>query len=103
MLSKILEKILLRLTPIIEESKLIPSHEFGFRKKHRTIEQAHQLVNKIHNDLESKCYCSAAFINISHAFDKVWHTGLLYKLKHAFPHPAYTILKSYLTERPFQV
>ena len=31
-LSKILEKILLqRLTPIIEESNLIPSHQFGFR------------------------------------------------------------------------
>jgi len=41
-LSKILEKILLqRLTPIIEESKLIPSNQFGFRKKHGTIEQAH--------------------------------------------------------------
>jgi hypothetical protein len=31
-LAKILEKILLqRLTPIIEKSKLIPSHQFGFR------------------------------------------------------------------------
>ena len=36
-LSKILEKILLqRLTPVIEENKLIPSHQFGFRKKHGT-------------------------------------------------------------------
>ena len=53
-ISKILEKILLqRLTPIIEKSKLIPSHQFGFRKKHGTIEQAHRLVNKIHSDLES--------------------------------------------------
>jgi hypothetical protein len=86
-LSKILEMILLqRLTSIIDESKLIPSHQFGFRKEHRTIEQAHRLVYKINNDLESKRYCSAAFIDISKAFDKVWHTGLLYKLKRAFPH-----------------
>jgi hypothetical protein len=103
-LSKILENILLhRVTPIIEKSKLIPSHQFGFRKKHGTIEQAHRLVNKIHNDLESKCYCSAAFIDISQAFDKVGHTGLFYKLKRSFPHPAYTLLKSYLTDRTFQV
>jgi hypothetical protein len=53
--------------------------------------------------LESKSYCSAAFIDISEAFDKVWHIGLLYKLKRAFPHPEYTLLKSYLTDRTFQV
>ena len=39
-LSKILEKIILkRLTPIIEDNKLIPSHQFGFRKHHGTVEQ----------------------------------------------------------------
>jgi hypothetical protein len=103
-LSKTLEKILLkRLTPIIDESKLIPSHQFGFRKEYRTIEQAHRLVYKIINDLESKRYCSAAFIDISQVFDKVWHTGLLYKLKSAFPHPEYTLMKSYLTDSTFQV
>jgi hypothetical protein len=30
--------------------------------------------------LENKQYCSAAFVDISRAFDEVWHTGLLYKL-----------------------
>jgi hypothetical protein len=103
-LSIILEKILLqRLSPIIDESKLIPTHHVGFRKKHGTIEQAHRLVNKIHNDLENKHFCSAAFVEISQAFDKVWHTGLLYKLKRTFPHPPYTVLKSYLADRTFQV
>ena len=54
-LSKILKKILLqRLTPIIEETKLIPSQQFGFRKKHATIEQAHRIVDKIYDDLEKK-------------------------------------------------
>ena len=101
-LSKIIEKILLqRLTPIIEESKLISSHQFGCRKKRGTVEQVHRIVNKIYNDLENKRYCSAAFIDISQAFNKVWHAGLFYKLKCAFPHPAYMILKSYLTDRTF--
>jgi hypothetical protein len=69
-LSKILEEMLLeRLTPIIDESKLIPSHQFGFRKEQRTIEQAHRLVYKINDDLESKRYCSAAFIDVSQASD----------------------------------
>lgn len=103
-LSKLIEKIILRrLMTIIIDRNLIPSHQFGFRKKHGTIEQAHRLVKKISNDLESKRYCSAAFIDISQAFDKVWHKGLLYKLKRALPHPAYVLLKSYLTDRTFQV
>ena len=37
------------------------------------------------------------------AFDKVWHTGLSYKLISTFPHPAYIILNSYLNNRTFQV
>jgi len=46
-LSKILEKVFLkRLTPIIDESKLIPSHQFGFREQHKT-------MNK-HTDLSIK-------------------------------------------------
>ena len=70
------QKLLLskRQTPIIEQSKLIPAHQIGFRKEHRTIEQAYSLVYQIDDDLESKRYCSVAFIDISQAFDKVWHT-----------------------------
>ncbi|VVC38482.1 Reverse transcriptase domain [Cinara cedri] len=39
-LSKLFEKLLLiRLKPLIEEKKLIPDHQFGFRNKHSTIDQ----------------------------------------------------------------
>jgi len=62
--------------------------------EHRTTEKAHRLFYKINNELESKRYCSAAFIDISQTFDKVWPTGLFYKLKCAFPHLEYTLLKS---------
>lgn len=104
MLSKVLEKILLkRLVPIIDEHQLIPTHQFGFRKGHGTIEQIHRLVNQINSDFEEKRYCSAVCVDISQAFDKVWYTGLFYKLKRAFPHPVYSLLKSYLTDRTFLV
>ena len=53
--------------------------------------------------VENKSFCTAAFIDISQAFDKVWHTGLLYKVKQALPHRAYILLTSYLTDRMFQV
>jgi len=64
--SKVLEKLILRrLIPIIADNNLIPSHQFGFRPKHGTIEQVHRVVHKINDDLENKRFCSAAFIDIS--------------------------------------
>ena len=70
---------------------------------HGTTEQAHRLVHKIQEDFHHKRYCTATFIDISQAFDKVWHPGLLHKLKRVLPHPLNSILKSYLTNRVFQV
>jgi hypothetical protein len=97
-------KILLkRLVPIIDEHQLIPKHQFGFRKGHGTTEQIHRLVNKIYNDFENRHYCSAVSVDISQAFDKVWHICLFYKLKCTLPHPIFSLLKSYLTDRTFFV
>jgi hypothetical protein len=104
LLSKILEKLQLRrLTPILTAKRLIPDHHFGFRPQHGTIEQAHRLVHKIKEAFNTKRFCTATFIDISQAFDKVWHPGLLYKLKQALPHLMHLILKSYLADRMFQV
>jgi hypothetical protein len=75
--SKVFENILLkRLLPVVENNRLIPKHQFGFRQRHSTIEQTHRIVQRIKEALENKQYCSAAFLDVSHAFDKVWHTGL---------------------------
>jgi hypothetical protein len=53
--------------------------------------------------LEEKKLCTAAFLDIQQAFDRVWHDGLLYKLKHTFPTPYYLLLKSYLADRYSQI
>jgi len=80
-----------------------------WKKSHRvshingTVQQVHRLIHNSNNDLQNKHNCTAAFIDISQAFDKVWHIGLLLKLKLALPHPEYTLLRSYLTQRKFQV
>lgn len=103
-LSKLLEKLLLkRLQPILEERELIPSHQFGFRNQHSTIEQVHRIVKEISNNLESKRYCSAVFLDVKQAFDKVWQVGLCHKLKKVLPHHFYEILSSYLKDRWFLV
>jgi hypothetical protein len=46
--SKVFEKLLLKsLLPMVEKNRLIPSHQFGFRQRHSTIEQTHQIVKRI--------------------------------------------------------
>ena len=103
-ISKIFEKLLAnRINKIILEKKLIPNHQFGFRNKHATIEQVNRITNKIRNAFERKKYCSAAFLDVSQAFDKVWHKGLLFKLKKHLPAEYYNLLKSYLSNRSFQI
>jgi hypothetical protein len=40
--SKVFEKLLFkRLLPVVENNRLIPNHQFGFRQRHSTIEQPH--------------------------------------------------------------
>lgn len=103
-LSKVFERIFVaKLKPLLEEKQIIPNHQFGFRQNHSTVEQVHRLVKKIRGDLEHKRYCSAAFLDISQAFDKVWHAGLIYKIKTILPHPYCQVLKSYLSDRYFLV
>lgn len=103
-LSKIFEKALLkRLRPVLVATNLIPDHQFGFREKHATIEQVHRVVDNINTSFDQQKYCSAAFLDVSQAFDRVWHKGLLYKLKLKLPPQYYTILKSYLENRYFFV
>lgn len=101
-LSKVFEKLLItRLRPLL--ANVIPKHQFGFRQQHSTVEQIHRITDKIGKDFEAKRYCSAVFLDISQAFDKVWHIGLLYKLKKHLPYQYYELLKSYLQNRKFLV
>lgn len=103
-LSKIFEKLLLkRLLSEKTIEGMIPDHQFGFRSAHNTIQQVLRTVNVIASALQEKSYCSAVFLDAVSAFDKVWHTGLLYKVKHAFPQQIYLLIKSYLEDRFFRV
>lgn len=103
-LSKLFEKLLLkRMKPLIEERHLLPSHQFGFREKHSTIEQVHRVTNVIEKTLENKKICSGIFLDVAQAFDRVWHRGLEYKLHRDLPKQFYQILKSYIEGRYFRV
>jgi len=43
------------------------------------------------------------FLDVAQVFDRVWHDGLLYKLKKFLPAPYYLLIRSYLQNRTFSV
>jgi len=103
-ISKILEKFLLsRLSNDMPSQTWISSHQFGFRKEHSTIHQCHRLTDTIIKEFEGRKYCSAVFLDISQAFDKLWHPDLLQKIQQTLPLRYFTLVRSYLQHRYFVV
>lgn len=103
-ISKVLEKLLLKRLEdqnILQE--ILPDHQFGFRRRHSTIQQCQRIVTIINQAFNFKEYCPAVYLDVQQAFDRVWHPGLLFKIKMNMPSEYYLLLKSYLTERHFQV
>ena len=63
------------------ENSLISANQSGFRPGDSTINQLLAITTEIYNSFENRQETRAAFLDISKAFDKVWHTGLIFKLK----------------------
>ena len=61
-------------TIISMQNNLITKNQSGFRPGVLTKNQLLYLVNEIHEAFEDP------FLDISKAFDKVWHDGLIFKL-----------------------
>lgn len=103
-IGKLFERLFLkRLMPVIAERKILPSHQFGFRRGHSTIEQVHRITELIESCFEQKLVCSVALLDIAQAFDKVWLEGLALKMLKLLPVNYHTLLVSYLNGRSFRV
>jgi len=78
--------------------------QFGFKSNHSTTQQLLRLTEHISDGYEKKQHTGAAFLDVAQAFDRVWHDGLLYKLKMLnTPNAIYNLIKYYLTARCFKV
>ena len=60
---------------------LITKNQSGFRPGDSTINQLLSITTEIYEAFENSYEVRAAFLDISKAFDKVWHEGLIFKLK----------------------
>jgi hypothetical protein len=102
-MSKIFEKAVFKRLNLILEKESSQTISLDFNR-HTTIEQVHQITEIIREALEKKTILLFTFLDITQALDKVWHPGLLFKIrKKNLPHAYYRILESYLMDRPFQL
>lgn len=104
--AKIYERIILARLKIATQLKGIPIDEqFGFREAHSCPEQVYRLTEYILNRLNrhKPVGTGALFFDIAKAFDKVWHSGLIYKLYEAgIPDRLVRIIRDYLSNRQFR-
>ena len=75
----------------------------GFRKDRSTGEQVLALTTFIENGFESRLKTGTVFLDLTAAYDTVWHKGLLLKLSKALPAWATAIIQTLLTNRRFRV
>ena len=81
---KILEKIIFNsLYSYLNTNELITKNQSGFRPGDSTTNQLLYLVDEIHQAFDNydSLEVRAVFLDISKAFDKVWHDGLIFKLE----------------------
>ncbi|GFW21084.1 probable RNA-directed DNA polymerase from transposon X-element [Trichonephila clavipes] len=106
-LSKLAEKIISareRLNDYLERNNILTPEQHGFHPRLSTSHQLLRVVEYIKDAIDRNLYRAAVFLDIQKAFDKVWHTGLLFKLiKYKIPPPLILLLKSYINDRSFTV
>ena len=62
------------------DNSLLTKDQSGFRPGDSTINQLLAITNEIYESFENYDEVCAVFLDISKAFDKTWHAGLIYKL-----------------------
>ena len=106
-MTKLFERLLFRtLYNYFQSNNLITKKHSGFRPGDSVTNQLIDFVNDIHRSLDKKdsLEVRAVFLDISKAFDKVWHDGLIFKLKqNGIEGPTLTLLLSYLSNRKQRV
>lgn len=100
---KLLERVIYnRISPTIFE--IIPVEQAGFRPKRSCVEQVLSLTTRIEAGFQRNLKTSAAFIDLSAAYDTVWREGLVYKLLRVIPCKLTArLLNNMLNDRTIQV
>ena len=103
--SKIMEKVIFKkVYNYIRDNNLISPHQSGFKPGDSTVNQLAYLYHTFCEAIDKKKDVRIVFCDISKAFDRVWHDGLIYKLKKFGIHgDLLNWFKDYLTDRQQKV
>lgn len=104
-LGKLLEKIIQkRLCDFTENTSIIASEQFGFKKQHSAVHQVSRITNIVKGNKVRKLSTGMIVLDIEKAFDTVWHNGLIYKLLKAnIPKYLCKLIANFLADRTFVV
>ena len=76
---KLMERMILsRINPIVYP--LLPDEQAGFRSGKSTCDQVAKLTQDIEHAFQNKQVCGAVFLDLTSAYDTVWHKNLHLKL-----------------------
>ena len=79
--SKILERIVFKnVYNYLRDNHILSPHQSGFQSGDSTVNQLAYLYHVFSKALDAKKDVRIVFCDVSKAFDRVWHEGLLYKL-----------------------
>ena len=105
-LSKLAERLIkTKLTKFLNDNKILVEQQSGFRNKRGTTDNLIYVTQKINeNFLRGKNICGL-FFDISKAFDKVLHDGLIHKLYYSLKTPKFLLvfIRNFLSNRFFKV
>ena len=102
---KIFEKLIFdNLHKYVFENNFISDNQSGYRVGGSTVKQLISITHEIHKAFDTSHELRAVFLDISKAFDTVWHEGLLFKLKRiGIEGDMISIIESFLSDRKQRV
>ena len=102
---KIVERLIFEeMFPFFIENKLIAANQSGFKPGDSCINQLIAITDEIYQSFDAGCEVRGVFLDISKAFDKVWHEGLIFKLKqNGISRKLLNLIKDFLKNRKQRV
>ena len=99
---KLLERVVLqRISPQVEQ--LLSPDQAGFRRGRCTSEQVAALTTHIENGFQNNLKTGTVFLDLTAAYDTIWHTGLLFKLSKVMDGWFVVLVRVLLQNRRFRV